>query len=100
LKNRDGEHAHRQETDFKLQARRNRLFGLWAAGELGLSGDEAASYAREVVLADLEEPGEEDMFRKVRADFERHGKQVTMRELSERLMDALHDAQKSAGAGG
>ena len=59
-----------EELMFKSTARRNKLLGLWAAGKMGLSGDEADSYAREVVKADLEEPGEEDVFRKIRGDFD------------------------------
>lgn len=59
-----------EELMFKAAARRNKLLGLWAAEKMGLSGDDAASYAREVVKADLEEPGEEDVFRKIRGDFD------------------------------
>jgi hypothetical protein len=61
---------HDQELQFKATARRNKMLGLWAAGELGLSGAEAESYAKEVVLADFEEPGDDDVLRKVLADFE------------------------------
>lgn len=62
--------AHDAELEFKSSARRNKLLGLWAADKMGLSGDEAAAYAKTVVMADLEEPGEEDVFRKVRGDFD------------------------------
>ena len=58
--------AHDEELKFKATARRNRLLGLWAAGEMGIAGDAAQAYAREVVKADLAEPGEEDVFRKIR----------------------------------
>ena len=61
---------HDQELQFKATARRNKMLGLWAAGELGLSGAEAEAYAKEVVLADFEEPGDEDVLRKVLSDFE------------------------------
>ena len=56
--------AHDAEMQFKAEARRNRLLGLWAAGLLGKSGEEAELYAREVIKADFEEAGEEDVFRK------------------------------------
>jgi hypothetical protein len=56
---------------FKIMARRNKLLGLWAAGEMGLSGDKADAYAKAVVAADFEEPGDEDVFRKVRADLDK-----------------------------
>lgn len=62
--------AHDEELKFKATARRNKLLGLWAAEKLGLTGDEAQTYAKDVVLCDLEEPGEEDVFRKIRKDFD------------------------------
>lgn len=62
--------AHDEALRFKAEARRNRLLGEWAADKLGLSGDEAVAYAKEVVRSDFEEPGEEDVFRKIRADFD------------------------------
>jgi hypothetical protein len=60
--------AHDSEMQFRAEARRNRLAGLWAAGLLGKSGDEAAAYAMEVVSADFEEAGDEDVVRKLVAD--------------------------------
>lgn len=60
--------AHDSEMQFKAEARRNKLVGLWAAGLLGKSGDAAAAYAMEVVSADFEEAGIEDVVRKVAAD--------------------------------
>jgi hypothetical protein len=55
---------------FRAEARRNKLVGLWAAGLLGKSGDEAATYAMSVVSADFEEAGIEDVVRKVAADLD------------------------------
>lgn len=60
--------AHDAEMQFRAEARRNKLVGLWAAGLLGKSGDEAAEYAISVVAADFEEAGIEDVVRKVAAD--------------------------------
>ncbi len=60
--------AHDEELRFKAMARRNKLLGLWAAEKLGKSGEAADAYAKEVVLADFEEAGDDDVFRKVRAD--------------------------------
>lgn len=60
--------AHDAEMQFKAEARRNKLLGLWAAELMGKSGDEAAAYATEVVKADFEEAGHEDVVRKVAAD--------------------------------
>ena len=63
-------YVHDEEMQFKAVARRNRLLGQWAAEKLGLSGDDAVEYAKAVVRADFEEPGEEDVFRKIRGDFD------------------------------
>jgi hypothetical protein len=63
--------AHDAEMQFKIMARRNKLLGLWAAGEMGLSADRADAYAKAVIASDFEEPGDEDVFRKVRADLDR-----------------------------
>ncbi len=60
--------AHDAEMQFKAEARRNKLLGLWAASLLGKSGDEAQAYAREVIKADFQEAGEDDVFRKIKAD--------------------------------
>ena len=62
--------AHDEETLFKAHARRAKLVGLWAAEKMGLTSDEAAVYAKTVVVADLAEAGAEDLFRKIRADFD------------------------------
>jgi len=65
--------AHDEELRFKATARRNKLLGLWAAQQLGKSGPDAEAYAKSVVLADFEEAGDDDVFRKVRADFDAAG---------------------------
>jgi hypothetical protein len=62
--------AHDEELRFKANARRNKLLGLWAAEKLGLSGAEADAYAKSVVMADFEEAGDDDVLRKLRADFD------------------------------
>ena len=62
--------AHDEELRFKANARRNKLLGMWAAEKLGLSGAEAEAYAKSVVMADFEEPGDDDVFRKIRKDFD------------------------------
>lgn len=62
--------AHDEELRFKATARRNKLLGLWAAEKLGLSGAAADAYAKEVVAADFEEAGDDDVVRKVLADFQ------------------------------
>jgi hypothetical protein len=78
-------------------ARRNKLLGLWAAGVLGKSGAEAEAYAKEVVMADFEEPGEEDVVRKLTKDLA--GKGVTDQQIraqmSELLAQAVEQVKKS-----
>jgi hypothetical protein len=60
--------AHDQEMQFKAEARRNKLMGLWVADILGKTGDDAEAYAKSVVLADFEEAGHEDVMRKIMGD--------------------------------
>jgi hypothetical protein len=64
----ENKYAHDQEMQFKAEARTNKLLGLWAADLLGKTGDDAAAYAVQVVKADFEEAGHEDVIRKVAAD--------------------------------
>jgi hypothetical protein len=70
---------------FKAEARRNRLLGLWAAERMGLEGESAAAYAKEVVASDFEEAGDEDVFRKVHGDLEAKGAKVTDAEIREQM---------------
>ena len=80
--------AHDEELKFRATARRNKLLGLWAAEKLGLAGDEAQTYAREIVKADLAEPGEEDVFRKVRSDFDAKGVEQSDHQIR-RIIDEM-----------
>jgi hypothetical protein len=82
--------AHDAELKFKASARRNKLLGLWAAEKMGMTGDDVEHYAKGVVLADLEEPGDEDVLRKVRGDFDDAGIDQSdhqIRRTMEELMD-------------
>ncbi|MCV2864166.1 DUF1476 domain-containing protein [Albidovulum sediminicola] len=79
--------AHDEELRFKAEARRNKLLGLWAAGLLGKAGDEAAAYAKEVVVSDFEEAGDEDVFRKVAGDLGDRADEVTIRAKMFELME-------------
>jgi hypothetical protein len=80
--------AHDEELRFKANARRNKLLGLWAAEKLGLSGPAADAYAKEVVVVDFEEAGDDDVFRKVRKDFDAKGVAQSDHQLR-RTMDEL-----------
>jgi hypothetical protein len=81
-----------EELKFKATARRNRLLGLWAAGEMGIAGDAALAYAREVVKADLAEPGEEDVFRKIRADFDAKGVNQSDHQIRRMMAEMMGEA--------
>jgi hypothetical protein len=80
--------AHDEELKFKATARRNKLLGLWAAEKLGMTGPAADSYAKEVVAADFEEPGDADVFRKIRKDFDAKGVAQSDQQIR-RAMDEL-----------
>src|SRR5271155_1105084 len=80
--------AHDEELRFKATARRNKLLGLWAAEKLGISGAEADAYAKSVAVADLEGPGEQDVMRKIRKDFDAKGVAQSDHQIS-RVMDEL-----------
>ncbi|MEL6619216.1 MAG: DUF1476 domain-containing protein [Pseudomonadota bacterium] len=78
--------AHDAEMQFKADARRNKLLGLWAAELLGKTGDEADAYAREVVKSDFEEAGDEDVYRKVSGDLGDKADEATIRTKMKALM--------------
>lgn len=83
-----------QELAFRIGARRNRLFGLWAATRLGLAGEAADAYAKTVVAADFEEPGDDDVIRKVHGDLTEQGISTTDAELRAELGRAAAEARK------
>ena len=82
-------YAHDEELMFKASAKRNKLLGLWVAGQLGKTGAEAEVYAKSVVIADFEEAGDEDVFRKVRKDLNDAGKDEVSDHVIRRTMDEL-----------
>ncbi|MEO0676528.1 MAG: DUF1476 domain-containing protein [Pseudomonadota bacterium] len=81
--------AHDAQMQFKAEARRNKLLGLWAAELMGKSGDEAQAYAMEVVKSDFEEAGDEDVYRKVSGDLGDKAEEAVIRaKMSELLVEA------------
>ncbi|MDH3195254.1 MAG: DUF1476 domain-containing protein [Hyphomicrobiales bacterium] len=86
--------AHDEALRFKAEARRNKLLGLWAAGLLGKAGEDADAYAREVVRSDFDEPGDEDVFRKIRADFDAAGVDQSDHQLRRTMDDLMEEAIK------
>lgn len=85
--------AHDAELQFKAAARRNKKLGLWAAERMGLSGAEAEAYAREVIAADLEEAGDEDVYRKVSGDLAGKGADAPEAELRAKMAELLTAAK-------
>ena len=81
--------AHDEELRFKVMARRNKLLGLWAAGEMGFPDEKAKEYAMAVVQADFQEAGSEDVFRKLRADFDAAGKSQSDMAIRRKMEDLL-----------
>jgi hypothetical protein len=91
--------AHDEELRFKAMARRNKLLGNWAAAKLGISGADAEAYAKAVVLADFDEPGDEDVYRKVRADLDAKNVAVSDEELRGVMNELLGKAIEEIKAG-
>jgi hypothetical protein len=92
--------AHDEELRFKATARRNKMLGKWAAERQGLSGAEAETYAKEVVIADFEEAGEDDVFRKIRRDFDSKGIELSDEEIRRRMFELLAQAVAEVKASG
>jgi hypothetical protein len=88
-----------QELEFKAHARRAKLVGLWAAKLMGLADDAAEGYAKSVVMADLEEAGAEDLFRKIRADLDLHAVQLSDHQIRVKMDEALAEARAQIQAG-
>lgn len=82
----ENKYAHDAEMQFKAEARRNKLLGLWAADLLGKTGDDADAYAKEVVKSDFEEAGDEDVYRKVSGDLGDRADEATIRSKMVSLM--------------
>ena len=89
----ENKYAHDQEIEFKAVARRNKLLGLWAAELMGIEGDAAEDYAKEVVKADFEEAGHEDVYRKVRGDFDSRGIEQSDHQIRHKMEQLLEDAR-------
>ena len=89
--------AHDEELRFKAIARRNKMLGLWAAGILGKSGADAEAYAKEVVMADFEEVGDNDVARKLTTDLQAKGvtEQQIRTKMTELLAAAVAQIKKS-----
>jgi len=95
----EARYALDQETQFRVTNRRNKLLGLWAAGLMGVSGDAAETYAKTVVQSDLEEPGDDDVFRKVKGDLDKAGTAKSDLEIREEMARLLPIAREQITKG-
>jgi hypothetical protein len=86
--------AHDEELRFRATARRDKLLGLWAAQKLGLSGNAADEYAKEVVKAEFEEPGDHDIFRKIRRDFDAKSIAISDHQIRREMDDLMKIAME------
>ena len=93
----ESKYAHDEEMQFRANARRNRLLGLWAAELLGKTGDAATAYATEVVKSDFQEAGDDDVLRKVAGDLA--GK-ATAEEVRARMDALLVEAKRQLASEG
>ena len=88
-----------QEQEFKAIARRNKLLGLWAAEKMELSAESAEQYAAAVVRADFEQPGEEDVFRKITGDFKGAGLTISEGEVRSKMDELAAASREQIRAG-
>lgn len=91
--------AHDEELRFKANARRNKLLGMWAAEKMGIAGPAAEAYAKEVVVADFDESGDEDVFRKVRKDFDAKGVTQSDAQIRTTMIELMEQAINQIKAG-
>ena len=86
--------AHDEALQFKANARRNKLLGLWAADLMGIEGEAAAEYAKEVVKADFEEAGDEDVYRKVKGDLDAKHLDISEHRVRKAMEDTMVEARR------
>ena len=90
---------HDQEANFKATARRNKLLGLWIAKEMGLAGEAAEAYAKSVVVADMEKPGDDDVVQKVLADVKAKNLPITEHRIRAEMTALMAEARQQLAGG-
>ncbi|WP_455373586.1 DUF1476 domain-containing protein [Limibacillus halophilus] len=90
----EDKYSHDQELQFKVEVRRNKLLGLWAAEMLDKKGDEAQAYAKEVISSDFDEPGDDDVLRKVLGDLQAAGVDFSEHRLRHKMDELLSVAKQ------
>jgi len=89
----ENKYKHDQDLQFKVEVRRNKLLGLWVAELLGLSGADAEAYAKEVISADFEEPGDADLVRKIMGDLGTKHVEMSEHRLRKRMDELVAEAK-------
>ena len=89
----EARYAHDQELRFRIEARRNKLLGLWAAGLMGMADAEADAYAQEVIKADFLLPGDDDVFQKLRDDLHNAGIEQSEHQIRRHMAECLATAE-------
>ena len=95
----EGKFANDQQSMFKIEARTSKLIGLWAAEKMGLTGVDAENYAKEVISANLDEPGYNDVKRKLMADFEKNDVTIDTTEIDMAVEKCMVEATKQIESG-
>jgi hypothetical protein len=90
----EAKYQHDQELRFRIQNRRNKLLGLWAAEMMGMKADQAAAYARKVVDADFAEPGDQDVHDKVYEDLHKSGVDLSDHRLRKKMVELIAEAER------
>jgi len=90
----EDKYKHDQDLRFRVEVRRSKLLGLWAASQLGRVGPDAEAYAKEVVSADFDEPGDADLVRKVMKDFAEAGVDISEHRLRKKMDELLEEAKQ------
>ncbi|TFF18701.1 DUF1476 domain-containing protein [Jiella endophytica] len=89
----ESRYVHDQELRFRIEARRNKLLGLWAAEKLGLSGEDATRYAQDVINVAFQTPGDDGIFQKLRADFDGAGVDQSDHQIHRHMGEFLAEAE-------
>lgn len=96
----EARYVYEENMSFAVESRTSKLFGLWAAEKMGFAAEEAEAYAKEVIAANLEEAGFDDIYRKVRADFDVKGiTDISEHVMREEIHNAYTEAKKQMGEG-
>ncbi len=93
-KGQESKFAHDQEMEFKIMVRRNKLLGAWAAELMDKTGEAADVYAKEVIISDMEEKGDEDVFRKIRGDLDAANVEMSDHRIRRQMEELLATARQ------